>query len=289
MTNIDRLWETGDLTRRTLIASGAATGFVAGYAASVQPVMAQTMIATDANGLDAGWVEVPTADGTIPAYRAVAAGAKAKPLVLVVHEIFDVHEHIADVCRRLAKLGYCAIAPSLYKRQGDVKSLKSFDEIRPIVAKVPDAQVMSDLDATVAWAAKAGIADDNKVAITGFCWGGRITWLYAAHNPKLKAGVAWYGRVLGDKTENQPAHPLDVAAKIKAPVLGLYGGQDQGIPVATLDQLKAALGPDTKSKFQIYDDAPHAFFADYRPSYREAAAKDAWQRLQDWLKANGVA
>jgi carboxymethylenebutenolidase len=289
MTHFDRLWETADMTRRKLIASGAATGFVAGYAASVQPVMAQTMIATDATGLDAGWIDVPTSDGTIPAYRAVTAGAKSKPLVLVVHEIFDVHEHMTDVCRRLAKLGYCAIAPSLYKRQGDVKSLKTFDEIRPIVAKVPDAQVMSDLDATVAWAAKAGIADADKTAITGFCWGGRITWLYAAHNPKLKAGVAWYGRVLGDKTENQPAHPLDVAAKIKAPVLGLYGGQDQGIPVATLDQLKAALGPDTKSKFQIYDDAPHAFFADYRPSYREAAAKDGWQRLQDWLKANGVA
>ncbi len=289
MTQFDRLWETADLTRRTLIASGAATGFVAGYAASVQPVMAQTMVATDATGLDAGWIDIPTADGVVPAYRAIIAGAKVKPLVLVVHEIFDVHEHMTDVCRRLAKLGYCAIAPSLYKRQGDVKNLKSFDEIRPIVAKVPDAQVMSDLDATVAWAAKSGIADENKVAITGFCWGGRITWLYAAHNPKLKAGVAWYGRVLGYKTESQPAHPLDVAAKIKTPVLGLYGGQDQGIPVATLDQLKAALGPDTKSKFQIYDDAPHAFFADYRPSYREAAAKDGWQRLQDWLKANGVA
>jgi carboxymethylenebutenolidase len=288
MIQFDRLWDAADMTRRKLLASGAATGFVAGYAASVQPVMAQTMITTDGAGLEAGWVEVPTSDGPIPAYRAVTAGAKAKPLVLVVHEIFDVHEHMTDVCRRLAKLGYCAIAPSLYKRQGDVKALKTFDEIRPIVAKVPDAQVMSDLDATVAWAAKAGIADENKLAITGFCWGGRITWLYAAHNPKLKAGVAWYGRVLGDKTDNQPAHPLDVAAKIKAPVLGLYGGQDQGIPVATLDQLKTALGPDSKSQFKIYDDAPHAFFADYRPSYREAAAKDGWRRLQDWLKANGV-
>jgi len=289
MTVFDRLWDTAELTRRKLIASGAATGVVAGFAASVQPVMAQTMVLTDTSGLEAGWVDVPTATGTIPAYRAAPSGAKSGPMVLVVHEIFDVHEHIADVCRRLAKLGYCAVAPSLYHRQGDVKSLKTFDEIRPIVAKVPDAQVMSDLDATVAWAAKAGIADDSKVAITGFCWGGRIVWLYAAHNPKLKAGIAWYGRVLGDKTENQPAHPLDVAAKIKAPVLGLYGGQDQGIPTSTLDQLKAALGTDTKSQFKIYDDAPHAFFADYRPSYREAAAKDGWQRLLDWLKANGVA
>jgi carboxymethylenebutenolidase len=289
MTHFDRLWETADLTRRRLVASGAASGIVAGFAASVQPVMAQTMVSTDPAGLEAGWVDVPTADGPIPAYRAVKLGTKDRPLVLVVHEIFDVHEHIADVCRRLAQFGYCAIAPSLFKRQGDVKSLKTFDEIRPIVARVPDTQVMSDLDATVAWAAKAGIADTNKTAITGFCWGGRITWLYAAHNPNLKAGIAWYGRVLGDKSDNQPTHPLDVAAKIKAPVLGLYGGQDQGIPVATLEQLKTALGPNTKSQIKIYDDAPHAFFADYRPSYREAAAKDGWQRLQDWLKTNGVA
>jgi carboxymethylenebutenolidase len=289
MSHFDRLWESADLTRRSLIASGTASGFVAGFAAAVQPVMAQTMVVTETAGLDAGWVDIATSDGIIPAYRAVASGAKARPLVLVVHEIFDVHEHITDVCRRLAKAGYCAIAPSLFKRQGDVKSLKSFDEIRPIVARVSDAQVMSDLDATVAWAAKSGVGDPAKLAITGFCWGGRVVWLYAAHNPALKAGIAWYGRVLGDKSENQPFHPLDVAAKIKAPVLGLYGGQDQGIPVASLEQLKAALGPDTKSQFKVYEDAPHAFFADYRPSYREAAAKDGWERLLAWLKANGVA
>ncbi len=289
MMQFDRLWENADLTRRTLIASGTATGFVAGFAAAVQPVMAQTMIVTGPTGLEAGWVDIPTADGAIQAYRAMPAGGKARPLVLVVHEIFDVHEHIADVCRRLAKAGYCAIAPSLYMRQGDVKSLKSFDEIRPIVAKVPDAQVMADLDATVAWAVQAKIADAGKVAVTGFCWGGRIVWLYAGHNPALKAGVAWYGRVVGDKTVLQQLNPIDVAAKIKAPVLGLYGGQDQGIPVASLEQMKAALGADTKSQFKVYDDAPHAFFADYRPSYREAAAKDGWQRLLAWLKANGVA
>jgi len=288
MSQFDRLWEAAEVTRRSLIATGAVTGVVAGFAASVQPVMAQTMILTDAAGLDAGWIEVPTTTGPIPAYRAVMAGAKSRPMILVVHEIFDVHEHIADVCRRLARLGYCAIAPSLYHRQGDVKSLKSFDEIRPIIAKVPDAQVMSDLDATVAWATSAGIADGNKLGITGFCWGGRIVWLYAAHNPTLKAGVAWYGRVLGDKTALQPVHPIDVAARIKAPVLGLYGGLDQSIPVATLEQLKAALGPDTKSQFKIYDDAPHAFFADYRPSYREADAKDGWMRMLAWFKANGV-
>jgi carboxymethylenebutenolidase len=289
MTTFDRLWDTAEMTRRRLLATGAVTGVIAGFAASVQPVMAQTVIMTDLTGLDAGMVEIPTGAGPVAAYRAVLVGAKNRPLVLVVQEIFGVHEHIKDVCRRLAKLGYCAIAPSLYDRQGDVTQLKSFDEIRPIVAKVPDAQVMSDLDATVAWAVKAGMADASKVAITGFCWGGRIVWLYAAHSPNVKAGVAWYGRVVGDKTELQPTHPIDVAAKIKAPVLGLYGAADQGIPVATLDQMKQALGADTKSAFHVYADAPHAFFADYRPSFREAAAKDGWQRLTDWLKANGVA
>jgi carboxymethylenebutenolidase len=189
----------------------------------------------------------------------------------VVQEIFGVHEHIKDVCRRLAKLGYCAVAPSLYHRQGDVTQLASFDAIRPIVAKVPDAQVMSDLDAVRAWAVKSGWADDGKVGITGFCWGGRIVWLYAAHSPSLKAGVAWYGRLVGDKSENTPAHPVDLATRIKAPVLGLYGG------------------PNSPAAFEVYADAPHAFFADYRPSYREAAAKDGWKRLLFWFKQNGVA
>jgi carboxymethylenebutenolidase len=289
MTTFDRLWDSAELTRRRLLASGAATGVIAGFAASVQPVMAQTVIMTDPAGLDAGMVEIPSAAGPIPAYRAMPTGGKNLPLILVVQEIFGVHEHIKDVCRRLAKLGYCAIAPSLYDRQGDVTQLKSFDEIRPIVAKVPDAQVMGDLDAAVAWAVKVGIANESKVAITGFCWGGRIVWLYAAHNSKVRAGIAWYGRVVGDKSELQPAHPIDLATKIKAPVLGLYGAADQGIPVASLEQMKLALGADTKSLFQIYADAPHAFFADYRPSYREAAAKDGWQRFVDWLKANGVA
>ena len=289
MDNFDDLWRQAELTRRKLIAAGAASGFVAGFALSVQPVMAQTMIVTDTTGLQAGMVEVPTATGPIPAYRAVQSGAGARPLVLVVQEIFGLHEHIKDVCRRLAKLGYCAVAPSLYERQGNVTKLQTIDEIRPIVAKVPDAQVMSDLDATVDWAAKSGAADPAKLAITGFCWGGRIVWLYAAHNPNLKAGVAWYGRLVGDKTANAPAHPVDLAQKIKAPILGLYGGQDAGIPVATTEQMQQALGPGTPSTFQVYPDAPHAFFADYRPSYREAAARDGWQRLTDWLKQHGVA
>ena len=287
-TDFDGLWQSAEMTRRRLIAAGATVGVVSGFAASVQPVMAQTMIMTDPAGLEAGMVEIPTATGPIPAYRAVQAGTQARPLVLVVQEIFGVHEHIKDVCRRLAKLGYAAVATSFYHRQGDVTQLKSFDEIRPIVAKVPDAQVMSDLDATVAWAVKAGIADANRVGITGFCWGGRVVWLYSAHNPNLKAGVAWYGRLVGDKTDLQPAHPVDLATKIKAPVLGLYGAADTGIPVATVDQMKTALGAAAKSTFQVYPDTPHAFYADYRPSYREAAAIDGWQRMTVWFKQNGV-
>jgi carboxymethylenebutenolidase len=288
MTQFDNLWTFAEVSRRRLLKSGAATGVIAGFAASVQPVMAQTVIITDSAGLEAGMVAIPTANGTVNAYRAMPTGGKNLATILVIQEIFGVHEHMKDVCRRLAKLGYCAIAPSLFDRQGDVTVLKSFDDIRPIVAKVPDAQVMADLDATLAWATKEGITNGAKVGITGFCWGGRITWLYAAHNPNVKAGVAWYGRVVGDMSENQPDHPVDVAAKITVPVLGLYGAADTGIPVASLDKMKAALGATTKSSFQIYPDAPHAFFADYRPSYREAPAKDGWQRLLDWMKANGV-
>jgi carboxymethylenebutenolidase len=289
MDKFDELWERAELDRRELIAAGAAAGFVAGFAMSVQPVAAQTIVLTDTTGLQAGMVEIPTGNGPIPAYSATPAGGQKLPLVLVVQEIFGVHEHIKDVCRRLAKLGYCAVAPSLYHHQGDVTKLTSIDEIRPIVAAVPDAQVMSDLDATVAWAIASGVADPSKLAITGFCWGGRIVWLYAAHNLALKAGVAWYGRLVGDKTANQPAHPVDLAQRIKAPILGLYGGADAGIPVPTTEQMMAALGAGTPSMFHVYPDAPHAFFADYRPSYREAAAKDGWQRLLDWLKKAGVA
>lgn len=289
MDTFDKLWEIAEANRRQLLAAGAAAGFVTGYAASVQPVMAGTMILTEPAGLEHGMVDIPTSNGPIPAYRAMTSGAEKRPLVLVIQEIFGLHEHIKDVCRRLARLGYVAIAPSLYHRQGDVTKLTSFDEIRPIVATVPDAQVMSDLDATVAWALNAGIADESKIAMSGFCWGGRITWLYAAHNPKLRCGVAWYGRLLGDKTANQPAHPVDIAAKIKSPVLGLYGGQDAGIPVSTVEEMQKALGPGSKSTIHVYPEAPHAFFADYRPSYVEADAKDAWQRCLAWIKANGVA
>jgi carboxymethylenebutenolidase len=288
MDVFDNLWQQAELTRRKLIAAGAASGFVAGFALSAQPVMAQTVVITDAAGLQAGMVEIATSTGPVVAYRAAPSGASRRPLVLVVQEVFGLHEHIKDVCRRLAKLGYCAVAPSLYDRQGDVTKLHSIDELRPIVARVPDSQVMADLDATADWAIKSGAADPGKLAVTGFCWGGRIVWLYTAHNPSVKVGIAWYGRLVGDKTANNPAHPIDLAQKIKAPVLGLYGGQDAGIPVSSIEQMKQALGPGTACAFQVYPEAPHAFFADYRPSYREAAAKEGWQRMLAWLKTHGV-
>jgi carboxymethylenebutenolidase len=275
------------LSRRTLLTATLASGF----ALAVRPVSAAT-IATDAAGLVAGEVRVPVADGEIPAYRALPEGARGAkyPVVLVVQEIFGVHEHIRDVCRRFAKAGYCAIAPELYARQGDVSKLQSIQEIfANVVSKVPDAQVMSDLDATLAYADRNG-GDASRATVTGFCWGGRITWLYAAHNPRLKAGVAWYGRLVGEPNALQPKHPVDVAADLKVPVLGLYGGQDDGIPLETVEKMRAALANGgSKSEIRVYPDAPHGFHADYRPSYREDAARDAWQRALAWFAAHGAA
>ncbi len=266
------------------------TELAAGFALAVQPVSAQT-IATDSAGLTAGEVKIPTDDGQIPAYRAMPASGKSFPLVLVVQEIFGVHEHIKDVCRRLAKLGCLGIAPELYARQGDVSKIADVQEIiSKVVSKVPDAQVMSDLDASVRWAEKSGHGDGNRLGITGFCWGGRVVWLYAAHNPNLKAGVAWYGRLVGEKTALQPKHPIDIAASLKAPVLGLYGGQDQGIPLATVEQMRKTLKEaGNPSEIIVYPDAPHGFHADYRPSYRKQDAEDGWKRLQAWFKKYGVA
>jgi len=209
--------------------------------------------------------------------------------VLVVQEIFGVHEHIKDLCRRLAKAGYLAVAPELYARQGDVSKLTSMDDIRPIVSKVPDAQVMSDLDSAARWAGANG-GNTKKLAITGFCWGGRIVWLYAAHNPELKAGVAWYGRVEGPGTELQPKNPIELVKDVKAPVLGLYGGADAGIPVEGVERMRTALKQAGKTAdFHIYPDTPHGFNADYRPSYRKEAAEDGWKRMLEWFRRNGVA
>ncbi len=264
------------------------TKLAAGFALAVLPVSAQT-ITTDTAGLDAGEVKIPTSDGAIPGYRAMPAKGGPFSTVLVVQEIFGVHEHIKDVCRRFAKLGYLAVAPELYARQGDVSKIQDMREIlSKVVSKVPDAQVMSDLDAAAAWAQKSGRANE-KLAITGFCWGGRIVWLYAAHNPKLKAGVAWYGRLVGEKTTLQPQFPIDVAASLKAPILGLYGAKDQGIPLDTVRQMEQALkAAGSPSEIVVYPDAGHAFLADYRPSYNREAAEDGWKRLQAWFRKHGV-
>lgn len=265
------------------------TSLSAGFALAVQPISAQT-ITTDSNGLTAGEVKIPVADGEIPAYRAMPAKGKSFPVVLVVQEIFGVHEHIKDLCRRFAKAGHMAIAPEMYARQGDVSKLTSINDIRPIVAKVPDAQVMSDLDASVAYAKKSGSGNTAKLGITGFCWGGRIVWLYAAHNPDLKAGVAWYGRLVGTASELLPKHPVDVAAQLKAPVLGLYGAKDQGIPQDTVEKMRAAIkAANGKSEIIVYPEAGHGFNADYREGYNKEAAQDGWRRMQEWFKKYGAA
>jgi carboxymethylenebutenolidase len=269
------------------------TALGAGFALAVQPVMAQTAITTDSEGLTAGEVQVPTADGNMPAYRAQPAQGSNFPVILVVQEIFGVHEYIKDTCRRLAKLGYQAIAPELYARQGDPRQYTAIPDILAnVVSKVPDSQVMADLDACVAWA-KANGADTKRLGVTGFCWGGRVTWLYAAHNPGVKAGVAWYGRLTSPASEMTPRHPLDVAGKLNGPVLGLYGGQDAGIPQDTVEKMKSALAesaqPASKaSVIHVYPDAPHAFHADYRPSYRKTEAEDGWKRMNEWFRKHGV-
>ena len=262
----------------------------AGFALAVQPVSAQT-ITTDTTGLVAGEVRIPAKDVEIPAYRAMPAKGKGFPTVLVVQEIFGVHEHIKDLCRRFAKAGYFAVAPEMYVRQGDVSKLSSIqDIIGKVVSQVPDAQVMSDLDAAVAWAKKSGKANTSKLAVTGFCWGGRIVWLYSAHNPKLKAGAAWYGRLVGQASGMTPKNPVDVAAQLHAPVLGLYGGKDQGIPLDSIEKMRAALkSGKTKSEIIVYPEAQHGFNADYRPSFGKKDAEDAWRKMLAHFKANGAA
>ena len=257
----------------------------AGFALAVQPVSAQT-ITTDTRGLVAGEVRIPVNGGEIPAYRAMPAEGGPFPTVLVVSEIFGVHEHIKDVCRRFAKEGYFAVAPELFVRQGDPSKVADVSKIMSeVVSKVPDSQVMYDLDQTTAWAKSSGKADVGKLGIVGYCWGGRIVWLYAAHNAGLKAGVAYYGRVVGAASDLTPKHPIDIAKDLKAPVLGLYGGADAGIPNDTVDKMRAALRANKKAgDIIVYPDTPHAFNADYRPSYNKASAEDAWQRTLSWFK-----
>jgi carboxymethylenebutenolidase len=273
-----------DFTRRGFVVTSLATGF----ALSVQPVSAET-IKTDSEGLEAGEVKITTKDGEMPAYRAAPKKGDNFPVILVVQEIFGVHEHIKDICRRFAKLGYLAVAPELYARQGDVSKLTAFPDILKIVAKVPDEQVMNDLDATVAWAKKSGKGNTDKLGVTGFCWGGRIVWLYSAHNPNLKAGVAWYGRLVGMADDLHPKHPVELAGSLKAPVLGLYGGADDGIPVSTVEQMRKALKEAKQpSEIVVYPDTPHGFHADYRPSFRKKESEEAWKKALEWFKKYGV-
>ncbi len=274
--------------RSAFVSSILATGF----AASVMPVSAQT-ITTDTKGIKVGEVKIAAPGLEMPAYFAMPdidkASATLLPTILVVQEIFGVHEHVRDVCRRFAKAGFLAVAPELYARQGDVSKVTDMKEIMPIVAKVPDAQVMADLDATVAWAAKNS-GDAAKVGVTGFCWGGRITWMYAAHNKNLKAGVAWYGGLIRASTENTPRHPIDITASLKVPVLGLYGGADTGIPNDTVEKMQGVLkAVKSNSEIILYPETPHGFYADYRPSYRKTTADEAWTKALAWFKKNGLA
>ncbi len=276
-------------TRRTALK--AALGL--GYAATALPIMAQTAIKTSSDGLNAGETSFEVNGFKVPAYYAAPAGKTGMPVILVIQEILGVHEYIADTARRFAKAGYLAIAPELFARQGDPSEYGEMAKLMTeVVSRVSDAQVMADLDGAVKWAGANG-GDTAKVGITGFCWGGRITWLYAAHSPDVKAGVAWYGRLVGASSPLTPKHPVEIAPILNAPVLGLYGGQDGGIPLDTVDKMKAALAGGSAaakaSQFVVYPDAPHAFHADYRPSYRKEAAEDGWKRALAWFKAKGVA
>ena len=282
-------FDDGVSRRGALIGTAA---FGTAFALAARPVQAQTMIVTPSDGLVAGAVSVKTSDGKdMMAYRAMPASGTGFGTILVTQEIFGVHAHIADICRRFARVGYYAIAPDLYFRQGDATKVNDIQTlIRDFVSKTPDDQVMGDFDSTVAFAKAEGKADMAKLGMTGFCWGGRITWLYDAHNPAIKAAVAWYGP-LGSR--GPAKNPIDVVKELHGPVLGLYGGADSNIPQDSVEKLRAALKASgnpaaTKSDIHVYPDAPHAFNADYRPSYRKAAAEDGWKRCLAWFKANGV-
>jgi carboxymethylenebutenolidase len=278
------LQSRGQLSRRAFVVGSLAAGF----ALAVLPLSAET-ITTDTEGLVAGDVRIPVEGGEIPAYRAMPAAGGPFATIVVVHEIFGVHEHIKDICRRLAKIGYFAVSPNLFTREGDVTRLGDIPAIMGVVAKVPDKEVASDLDATVRWTRSATSANIAKLGITGFCWGGRQVWLYAAHNPAVRAGVAWYGPLQRPKTDISPDNPIDLVKEINAPILGLYGGADPGIPVSEIEAMRVALkGADKPSEIVIYPDTPHGFNADYRTSYRPVQAANGWKRMQAWFKEHGV-
>ena len=286
----DIISAAGTLGRREFLV----TSIVSGFALAAQPlVQAQTQIKTDSSGLVVGEVKIPVKDGTIPAYRAMPdKKGKKFPVVLVVHEIFGVHEWIQDVCRRFAKLGYLAIAPGLYSRQADVTKISEIPALAKIFSSIPDTQSMSDLDATVDWAGQ-NQGNTKKLSITGFCWGGRIVWLYSAHNAKVKAGAAWYGRLENPpnskKNEAQPTMPIEYAKDLKVPVIGFYGGLDKGITQNTVEDMKKELAKGKSgSEINVYPNADHGFLADYRASYNKEASDDAWAKLRAWFKKNGA-
>jgi carboxymethylenebutenolidase len=276
-------------TRRTAIKVALGVG----YAAAVLPIAAQTAIKTSSDGLTAGEVTIDVHGFKMPAYRAAPTGKSNLPVVLVVHEIFGVHEYIADTCRRFAQAGYLAIAPELCARQGDPRQIADMGKLMSdIFSKIPDAQVAADLDACLDWAGTQG-GDLKRAGITGFCWGGRQVWQYTTHSQRIRAGVAWYGRLVGASSALTPTNPVDIAAGLHGPVLGLYGGKDAGIPLDTLEQMKAALAKGNAaakaSEFVVYPEVGHAFHADYRPSYRKEAAEDGFKRCLAWFQKNGVA
>jgi carboxymethylenebutenolidase len=273
-----------EISRREFVA----TTLSAGFALAASPVSAQPATSSP-DALLAGDIKIPVADGEISGYRAQPKSGGPFPIALVACEIFGLQEHIKDICRRFAREGYLAMAPDYFCRQGDVSKIEDFDAIIKIVMNVPDTQVLSDTDAAVEWAAR-NKGDAKRLGVTGFCWGGRVTWLYSAHSPKVKAGVAWYGRLVGDPTELQPKNPIDLVPTLKAPVLGLYGGQDKGIPLDTVEKMREALKKaGNPSDIIVYPDAPHGFFADVRDSYRKEAALDGWNRLLAWFKKYGAA
>ncbi|MET0371706.1 MAG: dienelactone hydrolase family protein [Sphingobium sp.] len=280
----DRNWVSStSFARRNVLAGGA---FAAGFAVACRPV-ASSAIQTAADGLAEESVAIPAADGfAMPAFVARPAGTTAAPVILVAHEIFGVHEWIRDICRRLASAGYYAIAPDLFARAGDATKEPDFKKLLSgIVAQTPDAQVLGDVDTAFAWAGQNG-ADASRRGITGFCWGGRVVWLYAAHSTDLDAGVAFYGRLVTDKSELQPLSVLEEVGRLKAPVLGQYGALDQGIPLADVEEMRRALkaaGASPPDRITVHQGADHGFMADYRPSYNEAAAKVAWAETLEWF------
>lgn len=265
------------------------TSLISGLTLATTAVEAQ-VIHTDASGLVAGEVRIPAGDGPMPGYRAMPEGQGPFPVILVIEEIFGVHDYIKDICRRLAKAGYCAVAPELYARQGDLSTMTDVKVIvRDVISKTPDAQWIADLDASAAWAVTASNGDASRLATMGWCRGGRGVWLYAAHRRDLKAGVAWYGALGGERTALQPRTADDVAGEINAPILALYGGGDTGIPVASAEAARDKARAAGKSvDLVVYPDAPHGFHADYRPSYRREPAEDGWTRALAFFKAKGV-